>query len=34
MTTKEIADRLVELCRKYNFKTVQADLFAEDAVSL
>jgi len=34
MTTKEIADRLVELCRKGDFETVQSELFADDAVSI
>ncbi len=34
MTTKEIADRLVELCKKGDFETAQAELFSEDAVSI
>ena len=34
MTTKEIADRLVRLCRKGDFETVQKELFADDAVSI
>jgi ketosteroid isomerase-like protein len=34
MTTKEIADRLVELCRKGGFEDAQKELFAEDAVSI
>jgi len=34
MTTKEIADRLVELCRTGDFEKVQKELFAEDAISI
>jgi hypothetical protein len=34
MTTKEIANRLVELCRKGDFEKAQTELFAEDAVSI
>src|SRR4030095_14669076 len=34
MTTKEIANRLVELCRKGDFEKAQAELFADDAVSI
>ena len=34
MTTQEIADRLVELCRKNDFQTAQKELFSEDAVSI
>jgi len=34
MTTKQIADRLVELCRKGGFENAQEELFAEDAVSI
>jgi len=34
MTTKQIADRLVELCKKGDFETAQKELFADDAVSL
>ena len=34
MTTKEVADRLVELCKKGDFETAQSELFAEDVVSI
>src|SRR5215471_18391765 len=34
MTTHEIADRLVELCRKGGFEDAQKELFANDAVSI
>ncbi|MEP6595286.1 MAG: nuclear transport factor 2 family protein [Ginsengibacter sp.] len=34
MTTQEIANKLVELCRKGDFEKTQTDLFAEDAVSI
>ena len=34
MTTRQIADRLAELCRKGDFETAQRELFAEDAVSI
>lgn len=34
MTTKQIADRLVELCRKGDMEGAQKELFAEDAVSI
>ena len=34
MTTKEIADRLVELCRKGDFEAAQSELFANDVVSI
>ena len=34
MTTKEIADRLVELCRKGQFEQAQKELYAEDAASI
>ncbi len=34
MTTKEIATRLVELCRKGDFETAQKELFSNDAVSI
>lgn len=34
MSTKEIAARLVELCKKGDFETAQSELFAEDAVSI
>jgi hypothetical protein len=34
MTTNQIADRLVELCRKGDFETAQKELFAEEAISI
>jgi hypothetical protein len=34
MSTKEIAVRLAELCRKAKWETAQKELFAEDAVSI
>lgn len=34
MTTKEIADRLVELCSKGEFETAQRELLADDAVNI
>lgn len=34
MTTKEIADKLAELCRKGDFEKAQKDLYAEDAISV
>jgi ketosteroid isomerase-like protein len=34
MTTSEIANRLVALCRKGDFETAQKELFATDAVSI
>jgi len=34
MTTQEIADRLVEYCRKGAWETAQKELFANDAVSI
>ncbi len=34
MTTQQIADRLVELCRQGDFATAQTELFSEDAVSI
>lgn len=34
MTTNEIANRLVELCRKGDFETAQKELYAEDAISI
>lgn len=34
MTTKEIAARLVELCRKGDFETAQKELFSDDAISI
>ncbi|MEO6329254.1 MAG: SnoaL-like domain-containing protein [Ginsengibacter sp.] len=34
MTTHEIANRLVELCRKGDFETAQKELFSDEAVSI
>jgi hypothetical protein len=34
MTTQEVADRLVELCRAGEFEQAQRELFADDAVSI
>jgi hypothetical protein len=34
MTTKDIAERLVALCRQGNFETAQKELFAADAINL
>jgi ketosteroid isomerase-like protein len=34
MTTAEIANRLVEFCRKGDFENAQKELFADDAVSI
>jgi len=34
MTTQEIANRLVELCRKGDFEAAQTDLFSEYAMSI
>jgi hypothetical protein len=34
MTTQEIANRLVELCRKGDFEAAQKELFSDDAVSI
>ncbi len=34
MTTQEIADRLVELCRQGQFTEAQQDLFSDDVVSI
>ena len=34
MTTKEIATRLVELCRTGEFEKAQKELFANDAISI
>jgi len=34
MTTKEVANRLVELCRKGDFESAQSELFADDALSI
>jgi len=34
MTTKEVAERLVELCRQGDFESAQSELFADDAISI
>jgi len=34
MNTKEIANRLVELCRKGEFETAQRELFSPDVISI
>jgi len=34
MSTTEIANRLVDLCKKGDFETAQRELFADDAVSI
>ena len=34
MKTQEIANRLVEFCRKGDFDSAQSELFAEDALSI
>jgi hypothetical protein len=34
MSTKEIASRLVELCRQGDFEKAQKELFAKDAISI
>ena len=34
MTTQEIADRLVELCRQGQYETAHRELYADDAVSI
>lgn len=34
MTTKEIANKLVEICRQGDFKKAQKELYADDAVSI
>jgi ketosteroid isomerase-like protein len=34
MSTTDIANRLVELCKKGDFDTAQRELFAKDAVSI
>ncbi|MGI8582656.1 MAG: SnoaL-like domain-containing protein [Chitinophagaceae bacterium] len=34
MTTQEIANRLVELCRQGDFKKAQEELLADDAMSI
>jgi hypothetical protein len=34
MTTKEIAERLVALCRQGNFETAQRELYATDAINI
>lgn len=34
MSTKEIAERLIEHCRKQKWEAAQKELFAEDAISI
>jgi len=34
MSTKEIASRLVELCRQGDFEKAQKELYAQDAISI
>jgi hypothetical protein len=34
MTTKEIAERLVALCRQGNFEAAQRELYAADAINI
>jgi hypothetical protein len=34
MSTRQIADRLAELCRKGDFETAQRELFADDVISI
>jgi len=34
MTTKEVASRLVELCRQGKFEAAQKELFAKESVSI
>jgi hypothetical protein len=34
MTTQEIANRLVELCRQGQYETAQKELYADDAISI
>jgi hypothetical protein len=34
MSTQQIAERLVELCRIPDYETAQKELFADDAVSI
>jgi len=34
MTTQEVANRLVELCRMGQYETAQQELYADDAVSI
>ena len=34
MTTTEIAERLVDLCRKGQFEAAQKELFSADAVNI
>jgi hypothetical protein len=34
MTTQEIAERLVALCRQGNFETAQKELYAADAINI
>jgi hypothetical protein len=34
MTTQEVAERLVALCRQGNFETAQKELYATDAINI
>jgi hypothetical protein len=34
MTTKDVAERLVALCRQGNFEGAQKELYAEDAINI
>jgi len=34
MTTQQIADRLVELCRQGQYEQAQTELYADDAISI
>jgi ketosteroid isomerase-like protein len=34
MTTVDVANRLVELCRQGNFEAAQRELYADDAISI
>jgi len=34
MTTQQIADRLVELCRQADYETAQKELYGNDAISI
>jgi hypothetical protein len=34
MTTQQIADRLVELCRQGQFETAQKELFSQEVISI
>lgn len=34
MTIEQIANRLIELCRKGDFETAQTELFSNDAISI